>query len=252
MKRLVLAVAVSLAAGGAPAQDSPPVSGYQFLLPETQALQDDDFANPGMLWVELGGRLWTEPAGNGKSCQNCHGAPEAMRGAGTRYPRWSRAENQVISLEQQINRCRAERQLADPFAYSSQKLVSLTALVMHQSRGLPMAVATDGPASAAYQRGKAYYETRRGRLNLACSNCHVDRVGSRLRGEPISQGQVNGFPIYRQLWQDMGSVGRMIAWCNDAVRAEPLAEGSQEAVELELYLRSRGNGLPIETPALRR
>ena len=89
-------------------------------------------------------------------------------------------------------------------------------------------------------------------MNLACSNCHVDQVGSRLRGEPISQGQVNGFPIYRQLWQDMGSVGRMIAWCNDAVRAEPLAEGSQMAVELELYLRSRGNGLPIETPAVRR
>ncbi len=63
---------------------------------------------------------------------------------------------------------------------------------------------------------------------------------------------MNGFPIYRQLWQDMGSVGRMIAWCNDAVRAEPLVEGSRMAVELELYLRARGNGLPIETPAVRR
>ena len=139
MKRLALAVAVSLAVivGGAPAQERPPVSGYQFLLPETQALQDDDFANPGMLWVELGGRLWTEPAGNGTSCQNCHGAPEAMRGVGTRYPRWSQTQGRVISLEQQINQCRAERQQADPFAYSSQELVSLTALVMHQSRGLP-------------------------------------------------------------------------------------------------------------------
>jgi sulfur-oxidizing protein SoxA len=253
MKRLALAVAASLAAiTGAPAQERSPVSGYQFLLPETQALQDDDFTNPGMLWVELGARLWAETAGNGTSCRNCHGAPEAMRGVGTRYPRWSQKEGRVVSLEQQVNQCRAERQQADPLAYSSQELVSLTALVMHQSRGLPMSVATDGPAAAAYRRGKEYYETRRGQLNLACSSCHVDQVGSRLRGEPISQGQVNGFPIYRQLWQDMGSVGRMIAWCNDAVRAEPLSEGSQVAVELELYLRSRGNGLPIETPAVRR
>ena len=30
------------------------LSGYAFLTPETQALQDDDFANPGMLWVESG------------------------------------------------------------------------------------------------------------------------------------------------------------------------------------------------------
>lgn len=253
MKRIALVLAVALATiSGPSAQEMPPVSGYHFLLTETQALQDDDFANPGMFWVELGARLWEGAEGTGKSCQDCHGAPETMRGVGTRYPQWSQAKGRVVSLEQQINECRAERQGVDPFEYSSQELLSLTSLVMFQSRGLPISVKTDGPAAAAYRRGKAYYETRRGQLNLSCSNCHVDQVGGRLRGEPISQGQVNGFPIYRQLWQDMGSVGRMIAWCNDAVRAEPLAEGSQMAVELELYLKSRGNGLPVETPAVRR
>lgn len=99
---------------------------------------------------------------------------------------------------------------------------------------------------------KTYYETRRGQLNLSCSNCHVDHVGDRLRGDQISQGQVNGFPIYRLLWQDIGSVGRMIAWCKDAVRAGPLAEGSDQALALELYLRARGAGLAIEAPAVRR
>jgi len=229
-----------------------PVSGYEFLLPETKALQDDDFANPGMLWVELGEELWQKQAANGTSCQSCHGTPEAMRGVGTRYPQWSETQGGIVSLEQQINMCRTERQQEPVFPYSSDELNGLTALVMHQSRGLPMSVATSGPTAEAIARGKDYYETRRGQLNLACTSCHVQHVGDRLRGETISQGQVNGFPIYRQLWQGMGSVGRMIAWCNDAVRAEPLAEGSQMAVELELYLRSRGEGLPIESPAVRR
>lgn len=229
-----------------------PVSGYEFLFPETKALQDDDFANPGMLWVELGEELWQKQADNGTSCQSCHGAPEMMRGVGTAYPQWSDTEARIVSLEQQINICRTERQQEQGFPYSSDELNGLSALVMHQSRGLPMSVATDGPAAEAIARGKDYYETRRGQLNLSCTSCHVDHVGDRLRGEPISQGQVNGFPIYRQLWQGMGSVGRMIAWCNDAVRAEPLAEGSPMAVELELYLKTRGEGLPIESPAVRR
>ena len=248
----LLAIALAGTAQAQDAQDAPAVSGYDFLLPETRALQDDDFANPGMLWVELGERLWSEPAAEGPSCQSCHGAPETLRGAGTRYPQWSQRQGRLVSLEQQINQCRQERQHAAPLDYGSQDLVALTTLVMHQSRGLPMQVATDGPVAPAYQRGKRYFETRRGQLNLACTSCHVDQVGSRLRGEPVSQGQVNGFPIYRQLWQDMGSVGRMIAWCNDAVRAEPLEEGSRMAVELELYLRARGEGLPVETPAVRR
>ncbi|WP_290686612.1 MULTISPECIES: sulfur oxidation c-type cytochrome SoxA [unclassified Haematobacter] len=243
---LLLLLAVPAQAGG------PPVSGYDFLSPETQALQNDDFANPGMLWVDLGERIWFEPAGVSRSCADCHGAPEAMRGIATTYPKWSEAEGRVISLEQRINLCRSGQQGAQALPYGSRDMIGLTAFVMHQSRGLPVSVATDGPAAAAYARGKAYYETRRGQLNLSCANCHEQNVGNRLRGEVISQGQVNGFPIYRQLWQDMGSMGRMIAWCNDAVRAAPLAEGSSMAVELELYLRARGNGLPIETPAVRR
>ena len=249
MKRLVLCIL--LAALPAKAGNGP-VSGYEFLLPETRALQDDDFANPGMLWVETGQRLWEEVPAATPSCGGCHGEPSAMRGVGTRYPQWSEREQRVISLEQRINLCRTGNQKSQPLPFESEGLLGLTALVMHQSRGLPMNVATDGPAAAAYARGESYYNTRRGQLNLACANCHVEHVGDRLRGETISQGQVNGFPIYRQLWQTMGSVSRMIGWCNDAVRASRVEPGSQQAVDIELYLRARGDGLVIETPAVRR
>ena len=63
-------------------------SGFTYLTPEMQALQDDDFANPGLLWVETGERLWSEPAGtSGQSCQDCHGdAATSMTGVAARMP----------------------------------------------------------------------------------------------------------------------------------------------------------------------
>jgi sulfur-oxidizing protein SoxA len=50
----------------------------------------------------------------------------------------------------------------------------------------------------------------------------------------------------------MGSTHRMFAWCNEAVRAEPYAPGSQEYIDLELFERWRGRGLIVEAPAVRR
>jgi sulfur-oxidizing protein SoxA len=230
------------------------LSGYDFLTPETRALQDDDFANPGMLWVEAGEQLWSgTPPEGGQSCAGCHGkAARSMRTVGTRYPIWSNELGRMVNLEQRVNLCRTERQHAERFADESQDMLAITAYVMHQARGLPMSVSLEGTSAESYARGRAFYERRRGQLNLSCANCHVDHVGGRLRGEVISQGQVNGFPVYRQLWQTMGSLNRMFAWCNDAVRAEPYPPNSPEYVDLELYLRARGAGLEIETPAVRR
>lgn len=228
-------------------------SGFDFLLPETQALQRDDFANPGMLWVEEGGRLWDEAPEGGPSCAACHGdAAVAMRGVGARYPAWSEPEGRVVSLEQRIDLCRTGHQHAEPLAPESEALLALTAFVRHQSAGMPVDVDVTGPAAESFRAGRAFYETRRGQLDLACTSCHVDHAGDHLRGEVISQGQTNGFPIYRQLWQTMGSVHRMFAWCNTAVRAEPYPAQSQTYVDLELYLAWRGRGLPVETPAVRR
>lgn len=250
---VVAIFALAFVLTGAAAPPVPPKSGYDYLTPATKQLQDDDFANPGMLWVEEGETLWNTPAGtSGQSCASCHGdAATAMRTVATRYPVWSKSQGKVINLEQQINQCRG-LQGAEPLAYESEPLLSLTAFVSHQAKGLPMSVAIDGPAAESFERGKAFFYQRRGQLDLSCANCHEDHAGDHLRADVISQGQVNGFPIYRALWQTMGSTNRMFAWCNEAVRAEPYAAGSQEYVDLELYLRWRGQGLPIETPAVRR
>ena len=34
------------------------ISGYNFAEPSTRNMQDDDFHNPGILWVENGEKIW--------------------------------------------------------------------------------------------------------------------------------------------------------------------------------------------------
>jgi len=229
-------------------------SGYTYLSEENQRLQDDDFANPGLLWVEQGRELWQQKdATNGMSCASCHGdAVESMRGVRSHYPRFDPARGTLINLEQQINRCRQERMQAEPYPYESGALLALTTFVGFQSRGLPIDVRIDGPAAPFFAAGQAFFLRRRGQLNFACAHCHDRLAGQHLRGDVISQGQSNGFPIYRHTWQTLGSVHRMFAWCNTSVRAEPYAYGADEYVNLELFVAWRGRGLPVETPAVRR
>ena len=72
-----------------------------------------------------------------------------------------------------------------------------------------------------------------------------------IRANLLSQGQSNGFPTYRLKWQKIGSLHRRFRGCNKQVRATPYKAGSDEYVNLELYLANRGRGLPVETPAVR-
>jgi sulfur-oxidizing protein SoxA len=241
------------ASNGAEHPSVPVRSGYDFLDPDTQRLQDDDFANPGMLWVDAGQKLWTqvEPV-SGKSCQSCHGQARSLGATAAHYPKYSAALGHVINLEQQINRCRREHLKGSPWAYESEELLAMTSFLSHLAKGSTVEVAIDGTAAQSFVRGRQFFYQRRGQLNLSCANCHEQHIGARLHGETISQGQINGFPIYRQLWQTLGSTHRMFAWCNESVRAEPYAPGSQEYVDLELYERWRSAGLKVESPAVRR
>jgi L-cysteine S-thiosulfotransferase len=229
-------------------------SGYTYLSEANQRLQDDDFANPGLLWVEGGRELWQHPdSKTGMACTSCHGdAAESMRDVRPRYPRFDSKTGKLINLEQQINRCRVERLQAPAYPYESEALLALTTFVSTQSRGLPVNVRIDGPARPFFEAGKAFYFRRRGQLDLACSHCHDRYAGQRLRGDMVSQGQINGFPVYRHTWQTLGSTHRMFAWCNTSVRAEPYSYGADEYVNLELYMAWRGRGLPVEAPAVRR
>lgn len=246
---------LALVAGTSPtaAQDAPQ-SGYAYMEPATKALQDDDFLNPGFFLVDEGLALWNRAMGpDGQSCAGCHGEVEtAMRGVAARYPEYDPDETRLLNLELRIQSEMANRMNAEPFAYGTSQLLALTAVISLQSRGMDMRPDTSAEAQPYLAQGRAIYEARRGQLNLACGNCHDDHAGDRLRGDVISQGQINAFPIYRLLWGEAGSRHRMFEWCMQSIRAEPYERGSEEFVALELYLAERGAGLPIEAPGVRR
>lgn len=227
-------------------------SGYAWLGEELRSLEDDPFANPGLLWVDRGRVLWVAKVEGSASCADCHGEPDSLRGLAAHLPRWNERTEGLDNLEMLINRCRTERQHQPAWPWESEPLLATTTLLSWVSRGLPIDVDVGGPAAPAFEAGRRAFERRRGQLDLACSNCHEDLAGQRLRGDVISQGMINGFPIYRLTWQTLGSRERMFRWCNESVRAEPHAWGADEYLALELYLAWRARGLPIETPAVRR
>ena len=229
-------------------------SGYLFLGLQTQALQDDDFLNPGMFAVDQGALLWSTKDGpEGLSCASCHNNTyDNMRGVAARLPRYDTLTKGIINLELLINRERVNRLGAEPWAYESDEMLAMTTFLSYQSRGILREVIVTGMAEPFFEQGRQHFFTRRGQLDLSCNQCHDDRDGMMLRGDRMSQGQTTGFPFYRLMWRSMGSTHRMFAWCNEAMRAEPYEYGSPEYLALELYVAWRGRGLPIETPAVRR
>ena len=256
LRALVCAVSICAAVAGAQERVLPLSvlrSGIAFAGPDVRAMQSDDTSNPGLLWVENGQKLWHARAGAAdSSCASCHGdARASMRGVATRHPRHDAATGEVFDLEARINACRVRRQQASPWARESEDLLSLTAYVAYQSRGLPLAVTIDGPARAAFERGRAYYSQRHGQMNLACAHCHDQNWGKRLLAENISQGHGTAFPAYRLEWQGVGSLQRRIRACLFGIRAEMPPPGAPELTDLELFLAWRAQGLPIETPGVR-
>jgi len=228
-------------------------SGYEMMSPATRAMQDDDTANPAMLSVLDGEALWKRKVGEaGKACADCHDdAASSMRGVSARYPAFLPARSRPIDIEQRINLCRTEQQKVEPLAQESRELLALSAYVGKQSHGMPIAIMNDEKTRPFIDAGRKLYSARQGQLNLSCQNCHDDNWGQKLAGVPLVQGHPNGYPLYRLEWQGLGSLQRRLRNCLIGMRAEPYAYGSEEYVDLELYLAWRARGMTVETPAVR-
>jgi len=82
------------------------------MTPETQAIQNDDTANPGMLWVLDGETLWKAKAGAANmACADCHNdARASMKGVAARYPRFrqnTRSSRQSGAARQSVPRTKS-------------------------------------------------------------------------------------------------------------------------------------------------
>ena len=251
---LLAATLPFIAIAAEPLRPVPLKGGIEFQGADVRALQADEFANPGSLWIEGGERLWNEKRGaRGVSCAACHGADgSSMEGVAVKYPRYSDSLGRVVDLEQRVAACVEHNQEAARPAYESQELLSLAAFVASRSRGLAISPDASPQSQAVYERGRSLYFERQGQLNLACTNCHDASWGKRLLAETVSQGQPADWPAYRLEWQAMGSIERRLRACYLGVRAEMPAYGSDDLVALEVYLSRRGQGLVSHAPGVRR
>jgi L-cysteine S-thiosulfotransferase len=257
LRRRALGLAVLAGALAAPslAADIPlneRRSGYETMSAATRAMQDDDTANPGMLWVLDGEALWLRAAGErARACADCHGeAAQSMRGVAARYPAFDEKRGAPVDLEGRINLCRVEQQAGPALKPESKELLALSAYVARQSRGLPIE-SNDPRLKPTIEAGRALFERRQGQLNLACAHCHDEHWGRKLAGNTIPQGHPTGYPLYRLEWQGLGSLQRRLRNCLIGLRAESYAFNSPEFIALETYLMWRARGLALESPAVR-
>ncbi len=228
-------------------------SGWLFRKSETQESQMDDFDNPGMLFVDIAQDAWDTVEGTAeKSCASCHSSVEdSMMGVKTEYPKWIESAGEVRSIDMQINNCRTAGMGAEPWKLTGSKMTAMNALITVQSRGMAVDVAIDGPAEEMWLRGKEMYYARTGQLELSCANCHEDSYDLKIRADHLSQGQINGFPVYRLKNAKLNSVHARFKGCVRDTRAETYKPGSEDFLALELYVASRGNGLSVEGPSIR-
>jgi len=241
----------------APAPEGMPfdrvLSGWLFREPDTQAMEADSFQNSGMLALDYAEELWTKVEGTaGKSCQSCHGdVAESMKDVGAHYPKWDADAKRPIDVELQINKCRTEQMGAEPYKFDSEEQKAMTVYIKHQALGTPVKLdLTQGDMQSWWEKGKDLYYQRTGQLNLACASCHEKNMGHHIRADYLSQGQVNGFPLYR-LKSGLTSVQNRFRGCIRDTRAEIPDAFSDELMALELYVTWRGTGLSVETPAVR-
>ena len=237
---LWLAVAMAASAGAADQRRS----GFEDMGASTQALQRDDSQNPGWLWVKDGEKRFAA------ECATCHSA-EKLHGAAARYPAFDDVQSKPVTLAARINLCRQRQARLPAFAAESDELIALEAYLGRLARGLPIRPDADARLQPFRDRGEVLYRQRIGQLDFSCAQCHDQNPGGRLAGSLIPQAHPTGYPIYRLEWQGMGSLQRRLRNCMTGVRAEPYAYGSDEYTAIELYLKQRSAGLPIETPAVR-
>jgi len=195
--------------------------------------------------LDEGAELVHTPFANGHDLLRC--LAEDGR-AVNEYPYFDTEHDDLITLPVAINRCR-ERNGETPLSYHRQTLSKILAYLNFTARGTRRAVEVPNAdrARKAYESGKAYFYTKRGRLNLSCADCHLRAAGKHLREQTLAPllGVVNHYPVYGLSWGALGTLQQRFVGCLEQVRAEPPEPQSREFRELEYFLAVMSNGLPM-------
>jgi sulfur-oxidizing protein SoxA len=208
---------------------------------------------PYEIAVEQGEEVFNTPFKNGKTFASCF--RNGGIGIEGDYPYFDKDTGQVQTLPMAINDCLVKNG-EKPLGYGKGKLASILAYMAYTSRGkvIDVKIPHDQRAIDAYDKGKHFFYTRRGQLNMACAHCHVDNAGNKIRADILSPalGQPSHFPVYRSKWGGLGTLHRRFTGCNKQVRAKPFPLQSEEYRDLEYFLTYMSNGIHWNGPGSRK
>jgi L-cysteine S-thiosulfotransferase len=220
----------------------------------------DPTNNPAILLTEGAMTLWHAKGPAGKACADCHsGGPEqSMRGVATRYPKYVKAYQRVMSVEDFLS-VHGQETTGLPLPSESDDNLTMTILVKMRSNGMPVNVdVTSLEAKAAFERGKATFFKKVGARNHACADCHTqgagrgaDRfLGGRLLAD-AEAGVTRHFPTWRTNFQVVWDIRKRMQWCMLPLGMNMLPADAPEYAELELFLTAFDNGRPVSVPGIR-
>lgn len=208
---------------------------------------------PYELDLEKGEAIWKKTFKNGKSLADC--LPGGENGIRQNYPMYDAKAKTIRTLEGDINAC-LEANGEKSLGWEKGDIAAVSAYLAYKSRGKKMNVKTPKTADelAWYERGKHHFYAKRGQLNLACANCHVDQAGMMIRADLLSPalGHVTHFPTYRSKWGGLGTLHRRYGGCNQQVRAKPFKAQSDEYKALEYFHSYMSNGIAVNGPGSRK
>jgi sulfur-oxidizing protein SoxA len=218
----------------------------------------DPTNNPALLLAEGAEGLWSTKGPAGRACADCHrGDPEqAMRGVATRFPKYVKVYQRVMSVEDFLT-VHGPETTGRALAAESPENLNLTMFVKMASNGLPVQIdVTSPPARAALARGEASFNRRVGERNHACADCHLpERGGGKFLGgrllANVTDGLTRHFPTWRTSQSEVWDMRKRMQWCMTPLGTNMLAADAVEYAELELYLTSFDVGKAMSVPGIR-
>ncbi|MFN3545245.1 MAG: sulfur oxidation c-type cytochrome SoxA [Thiobacillus sp.] len=202
--------------------------------------------------IEQGRKMFETPLKSGKKYSDC--LPNGGKMIAGNYPMFDEAKGKVVTLNDVINDCRVANGEEAYKVDDVRTMGTLNAYLRTLSDGMLMNIKVEGPrAIAAYEDGKKSFFTRKGQLNFACSTCHVQNAGVKLRSELISPaiGHAVHWPVFRG-GDTLVQLQQRYVGCYRSVRAISPPAGSAMMNNLEYFHASLSNGLPMKASVFRK
>ena len=237
-------------------------------------LADKD-ANPGILIIDKGERLFHEKRGpKNASLEKCDFGlgPGKLKGAYAQLPRYFKDTNKVQDLESRLMTCMtrlqgfSEDELKAKL-YADQRLnedntdvEAITAYVAFQSDGMkinpPLKHAAEKEAA---KLGEAMFWRRHGPMDFSCATCHAED-GKRVRLQGLVnvynpkdiQATMSTWSTYRVSHGVVRNMQHRMWDCHWQMRTPDIDYGSPASVALISFLTHQAKGGTYDLPGMKR